>query len=363
MTPVQKVQWSALAALLVLTGASGVKAEDEVDRRVDGKVVKVRGKVTDENARKVVVQTSDGDVTIPPHEVAGIRYDRQPADLITIRGLIDAERYDEAASSLASVYTSVKEQDNEFLKAAVLFQLFRARAMQARQDPEQLGAAFETAQEFEKAFPKSRHTAPFNELLGDLYLTKGDFAGAQKAFAALRDSPAPGAKEKAIVFEGLALLEAGKTAEAMLNFDDVIRATDEAANDSKLAAKVFKAEALLRGAPDAKKAAEAEKLIRTTLPELPEDAKLVRAMARNALGDALQAAKKPPKEALLDGYMWVVVLYNDDPRQWARGAYHASTILTATGKKFEGEQLAQQLRSKAPNSPWTKKLPPAPAGG
>ena len=351
----------SLAAALFMVGAAS--AEDEVERRVDGKTTRVRGKVTDENNRKVVVQTSDGDVTILPHEIVVIRYDRQPAELITIKGQLDAERFDEAATALASLYTNVREQNNEFLKAAVLFQLFKARAMQARQDPDQLGSAFETAEEFQKSFPKSRHTASFNELLGDLYLSKGDFAGAQKSFAAVRESQAPGAKEKATVYEGLALLEAGKTADAVINFDDVIRTADESAEDSKLAAQVFKAEAILRGSPDAKKIAEAEKLLRATLPKLTDDAKLVRAMARNALGDALQLAKKPPKEALLDGYMWVVVLHNEDPRQWARAAYHASTILTAIGKKFEGEKLAQDLRTRAPNSVWTKKLPPAPAGG
>lgn len=341
-----------------LVAAIGAVRADEVERRVDGKIKRVPGKVTDENARKVVVSTNDGDVTIPPHEIAGIRYDRQPAELVTIKGQMDNERYDEAAAALAALYTSVKEQDNEFLKAAVLFQLFKARALAARVDPEQLDSAFETAKEFEKSFPKSRHTMPFNELMGDLSLTKGDFEAAQKAFATLRDSPAPGAKEKSMVYEGLALLEAGKAADALLNFDEVIKNGDDAAVDSKRAAQVFKAEALLRGSPDAKKIADAEKLLRTAIPEIAEDAKLVRAMARNALGDALRLGKKPPKEALLDGYMWVVVLYNEDPRQWARAAYHASTILTETGKKFDGENLAQQLRTRAPGSVWAKKLPP-----
>jgi hypothetical protein len=351
---------AALAAAFLAVGVA--RAEDEVERRVEGKIVRVRGKITDENARKVVVRTGDGDETIPPHEVVAIKYDRQPAELITIKAHIDGERYEEAATALASLYTNVREQENEFLKAAVLFQLVRARALLARQDAQHLDAAFETATEFEKTFPKSRHSAAFSELMGDLALTKGDFAAAQKAFAALRDSPAPGAKEKSTVYEGLAMLEAGKVADALLNFDDVIRTADEGAQDSKIAAQVFKAEALLRGAPDAKKIAEAEKLLRKVMPDIPEDSRLIRAMARNALGDALRLAKKPPKEALLDGYMWVVVYYKEDPRQWARAAYHASTILTAIGKKFDGEELAQSLRSRAPDSPWAKKLPPAPQG-
>jgi tetratricopeptide (TPR) repeat protein len=352
-----------IVAVAAASSFAWTVAADEVERRVGGKTERVRGKVTDENNRKVVVQADDGDVTIPPHEIVGVRYDRQPAELITIKGQMDAERYEEAAASLASLYTNVREQDNDFLKAAVLFQLFKARAMLARQDPEQMAAAFETAADFEKTFPKSRHAMPFNELLGDLYLTKGDFAGAQKAFAALRDSAAPGAKEKAAVYEGLALLEAGKTADALLNFDDVIRSAEESAKDSKLAAQVFKAEALLRGTPDPTKIANAEKLIRQTLTELPDDARLVKAMARNALGDALRLSKKPPKEALLDGYMWVHVYYKEDPRQWARATYHAANIFNAIGKKFEGERLAEALRTQAPNSEWTRKLPPAPAGG
>jgi hypothetical protein len=82
--------WGPLSLTAMLVVAGTAFADDEVERRVDGKTTRVRGKVTDENNRKVIVQTGDGDVTIPPHEIVGVRYDRQPAELITIRGQMDA---------------------------------------------------------------------------------------------------------------------------------------------------------------------------------------------------------------------------------------------------------------------------------
>ena len=197
----------------------------------------------------------------------------------------------------------------------------------------------------------------------DLYLSKGDFAGAQKSFAALRDSPAPGAREKAAVYEGLALMEAGKTADALINFDDVIRTADESAQDSKWAAQIFKAEAILRASPDAKKIAEAEKLIRSTLPNLSDDAGLCEGHGSQRPGRRVRLAKKPPKEALLDGYMWVVVLYKDDPRQWARAAsclddFHPDRQETS-GRRV-GPAIAERGRRTAfgPETP-----PAAPVGG
>jgi tetratricopeptide (TPR) repeat protein len=344
-----------------------VRAEDEIDRRMpNGKTQKVRGKITDESPKKVVIQTSSGDEEIPTPEVVNVRYDKQPAELVTIGSLIDQERYEDAATQLESLYTRVKGGTNEFLKAAVLYKLFYAQAMHAKRDNSKLDDAFKTAGDFAQTYPKSksRFWYPFQELLGELHLAKGDFDQAQQAFAVLRDADLPGFKEKALVYEGLSYLQKGKVQDALLNFNEVLGAPGDTPEiqEQKFAAQVFKGEALLRDAKDPKKIADAEKLLREALKSAPSEARLVKATGYNALGDALLLSKRPAKEALLQGYLRVVVLYPDDAQQLARATYHCVLIFNEIGMKDRAEALAEKLRTGFPNSPWTKKLPAAGSG-
>jgi tetratricopeptide (TPR) repeat protein len=357
-----KLPVRSIGIALVSLGASFASADDELERRTaDGKSIRLRGKIADEGTRKVVIQTADGDVSVPSHEVLFVRYDRQPAELITARGLLDAERYDEAAASFKTVYSLVKERDNEYLKAAVLFSWLKSAIFAARAGDGDFANAMKLAEDFRKQFSKSRHLHAFNELVGEMYLSMGDYDKAREAFGGLRDSDAPGSKEKAVVFEGLAMSLAGKANDAILNFDEVLQSTAESAAEHRLTAELFKADALLQGNPDAKRLAEAEKLLKKALSETPSANRLAKAVGHNALGDLLRKQKKPPKEALLQGYMYVVVLYDSDPRQAARATYGAYSIFAELGQRSRAEDMAKILRERYPNSAWTKKLPAAPA--
>ncbi|HVJ83053.1 MAG TPA: hypothetical protein VNC50_18435, partial [Planctomycetia bacterium] len=144
----------------------------------------------------------------------------------------------------------------------------------------------------------------------------------------------------------------------------VLAAPDSPAiKEHKLAAQVFKAEAMLKNAKDAKRGAEIEKMLRAALAATPAENKLVKALGHNALGDSLRLQKKPPMETLMEGYFYNVVLYNEDGRQLARALYNAQDLFKQLGQTDRQETYARELRTKFPDSPWTKKLPAGVGGG
>jgi outer membrane protein assembly factor BamD (BamD/ComL family) len=193
-------------------------------------------------------------------------------------------------------------------------------------------------------------------LRGELAMYRGDFAGAKKAFADLRLSTAPGARDTAVLFEGLAALRSGNNKEALTLFDDIIlrKSNDESVNK----AQVFKAAGLMSDNPSPARVAEAEKLLASALPKVSSSDTLCKAIGYNTLGDILKLQKKPPKETLVRSYMFVVVLYDSDPIESAKALFHAQELFAQLGQRSRAEDLAKMLVERYPTSPWAKKLPP-----
>jgi tetratricopeptide (TPR) repeat protein len=349
--------WALGLCVCMMAGAA--RADDEIERLgANGRISRVRGKINAETPTKVEISTSAGDEEVPVNEIANVRYDQQPTELAQVRAQLEQQRYEEALETLKTLYERVKDTRQEFLKASLLFQVFRTQFQIAKADESKIDAALATEAEFRAAFPRSRHDFKLDEMTGELCLAKRDFARAKKAFANLRGADWPGYREKAMVYEGLALMEEGDVTGALGNFDIVLATTDSpATRDQRLAAQVFKAEAMLKTAKDAKKGAEIEKLLRAALAATPADNRLVKALGHNALGDALRLQKKPPMEILMEGYFYNVVLYNEDGRQLARALYQSQELFKQLGQTDRQETYARELRTKFPDSPWTKKLP------
>ena len=356
--------WVIGACALALAGGTA-RADDEIERiGANGRITRVRGKINAETPAKVEITTAAGDEEVPVFEIANVRYDQQPTELAQVRAQLEQQRYDEALETLKTLYERVKDTRQEFLKASLLFQVLRTQHLIAKADESKIDAALATEAEFRAAFPRSRHDHRVDEIVGELALAKRDFARAKKAFANLRAVEWPGYRERAMVFEGLAFLEEGDAAGAITNFDIVLAAPDSPAiKEHKLAAQVFKAEAMLKNAKDAKRGAEIEKMLRAALAATPAENKLVKALGHNALGDSLRLQKKPPMETLMEGYFYNVVLYNEDGRQLARALYNAQDLFKQLGQTDRQETYARELRTKFPDSPWTKKLPAGVGGG
>lgn len=316
----------------------------------DGKEKRYTGNVREETKTKVVIQTSGGQQEVPINRLSYVNYESQPPEMGVIRGDIDRGLYDRVLENIKKL-SLADATDN--LKKSVVAMEFKALAEMAIADPSLADAAFKFLQDNQNHLMDSRHHYPVYELVGRVHLAKGDYERAAKAFGNLNEVDWPGYKEKAAVYQGIAALLQGKHPDALALFEQVIggKGNDRDVLQQKFAAMVYKGRALVESG----KAAEAEAGLRKALEEIPAETLEIKAVGHNALGDALQAQKKS-KDALLDGYMWVVVVYNKHPKELARAMYHASQILPAIGFKEKGASMATMLKDMFPTSEWSQKL-------
>lgn len=344
-----------LAMLVLVLGwtAMGL-AEDTVDYTGDGgKRTTARGNIREESKRELVIQAGNDRVAIEVPKIISIKYDNQPPELVTIRAKERLGRYAEAAGDYTELGKSIDGRDAN-LQAEVAFSVFRCLAEQAIADPAKADAALAWHEKYGKEFEDRRQYYDMRELMGRVLLAKGDGEGAARQFAALEEVDWPGFREKAAKYAGIAALGKGDLEGALAHFDKIIEGTgtDEASEQQRNAALVYKADILVRR----NEPADAEKLLRVSLPKISDDNVAIKALGYNTLGDALRATTKNDKLAMLDGYLWVNVLYDRDSEQLARSLYNLTGIFRSLGQPERADELAARLKTDFPESPWTKKL-------
>ncbi|MBX9653175.1 hypothetical protein K2Y11_06095 [bacterium] len=339
--------------LLMLLSAASLSAESVSyfdEKRAQG--IEVLGDIVAENPREVVVKTAKEEVTIPVHKILGIKYDRQPKDLINIRNLERQGRYDEAVAALAKVLPDIEARD-QLLADALEYELFENMAKQALADPTKREAALKRFEEKSKTFSKSRHHYPSLEWAGRLQLDAGNYDQATELLGKLGSLDWPGYKEKSKVYLATAELKKGRAEDASRIFDEVISSSAEGktADEQKRLARLGKAEALIgTGKP-----AEAEALCRQVIANLPDDDDVAAAETRNRLGDSLRAQGKT-KEAVLDGYLWVHTLYPNQSAEHAKALYYLATMFKEIGYPGYSDQMKEMLKSSFGQSDWAQKL-------
>lgn len=341
----------AWAALLFLSAGVSADTVDYVDD--SGKSSTARGNIREETQLEVVIQTSTGQTRIPVYQIREVRYDGQPADLINVRSKFNQGRYAEVVEDLKNIGKTL-DANQPNLQQAVAFQVFASLAEQAIADPAQAEAALKWYADFGDAFSRSRHYYPMQEYLGRVYLASKDFAKADQAFQNLEQVDWPGYKQKATVYRGIAALKQNQDQMALTLFDEVLNASGDALELKlqKQNAKIYKCKSLI----SAGKAEEAAKQLNEVLSELPPDDFKKRAMARNALGDAMRALKKNPKEIMLEGYMWVAALYSSDADELAYALYNLVDLFQQLRRPEDAQRMADRLRTEFPKSEWTQKL-------
>lgn len=344
-----------IVSLTVLLSAFGAVAfgEDSVEYFKEGdKLANARGEIEGETPTEVVIKTTKGTVRIPINRVESVKYENQPAQLTTIRSAERRGRAAEAYKRYKEVFDSLSGDDTR-LHTAVAFDMFRAAAKAAVADPRKAERPIKMYAQSKDRFRQTRHYYPMRELIGQVYLAAGDVEKAAEAFGALTEVDWPGYREKGTVYQGLAALRQGNHSVAEQLFKTVIDSpsTDRESTQQKHAAQVYLGQVYV----DTGKAKEAVETLRGALERIPADALYVKALGHNALGDALVASSKP-KDAMLDGYLWVLTIYDKNPAELARAMYHLSELFPQVGSAERGLEMADRLRTEFPDSEWTKKL-------
>jgi tetratricopeptide (TPR) repeat protein len=346
--------WSlALVATAWAALAGSSRAEDVIEYYNDeGRLATARGTIGEETPREVAIKTARGDQRIGVHRIDLIRYDGQSPQLGVIRDLERQGRYQEAHDQYKEQLGQVPE-GKETLADAVAVAVFRTACKAAIADPEKAELPIKMFEKDGPQFKETRHYYPMQELIGQVYLAAGQFDKAATAFAPLKEVTWPGYREKATVYQGLAALKQKKLDDAKRAFEEVM---SSASNDrdvvlQKRVAQVYLGEALV----EEKKTAEAEKLLREALAQIPTEEAELKAIGHNALGDAL-AANGKPKEAVLDGYLWVVTIYHRHPDQVARALFHLAQLFPRIGFADHGREMSDRLKAEHPKSEWARRL-------
>ena len=162
--------------------------------------------------------------------------------------------------------------------------------------------------------PNSFHYFKACELMGDICVTLGKFADAQKYYAKLSKAPWPDYKIRAQVALGRSYLAQDNASAADKAFDDAltIDATGELAEAQRTAARIGKARCMvLSGKTD-----QALHSLNEILDRSEDKTAEINAMAYNALGTALRKAGKP-KEAIR-AFLHVHLEFNRNPTSMPR---------------------------------------------
>jgi tetratricopeptide (TPR) repeat protein len=147
------------------------------------------------------------------------------------------------------------------------------------------------------------------------------------------------------------LLTAGKNAEAMAKFDEVLAspATGKEADAQKLAATLGKAQAQAAGGDTEPAIKAVEDVIAKAAPEERE----LHARAYNALGNCYAKAGKK-KEALM-AFLHVDLLYSGNKEQHAEALANLIPLWNDEKRPDRANTARNTLKEQYPSSPWTPK--------
>ncbi len=339
----------ALTISAVVGLALPVSAADTITRR-DG--TRVSGQITGGSKTDLTIKPSIGDaVTVPASEIAAIDWDAATADLKL--GITDETggRLDSALQRVTKSKSETKTP-SDLLRHEFDFVLARINARMALADASKQDATIALLEAFRKTGSDHFRFYEATNLLGQVKLAKGDFAGARTAFEALAQSPGADYKLAAKIAQGRILMGEGQNEQAAQTFEEAI--TSAGASPAEQARKYeamlgkAKAQALLS------QHAEALQVLDDVISKAPADITALQAEAYVLQGNSLQALNRN-KEAVL-AYLHVDLLFAREAGFHAESLYHMSRLWKTVQFPERGLDAEGKLLASYPNSPWAKKL-------
>lgn len=336
-----------LAMGLLAAAARPARAQAAFDgvKRAEGTI---RGEITGISPLTVVIEKQGVEEKVPVNEVLSLTFTGEPSELAFGRIAALNGRYEDAVETLGKIDLSKVErppvkQDIEFYKALAAAKLALG-GNGSIQEAGKLMVAFESQNK------TSYHYLEASEIIGDLLVALGNYAGAENYYNRLAKAPWPEYKMRAGVLVGRALQAQDKHAEAIARFDQVLAldGMTPQANMQKLAATLGKAVSLAAGG----KVPEALKMVQSVIRDAsPENVEL-QARAYNALGNCYLKADKT-KDALL-AFLHTDVLYNSFPEAHAEALARLSKLWNKVGNAARGRDAAALLHERYPASVWAK---------
>ena len=344
---------SLLTLAVVALVASSLPAADIVYRK--GSATRVGGVVTSQTKEALVVQTGAGnnkkDETIPANEIDRVEWDGEPATLKSARSAEERGTLQDALAKYTEVASSV-DASQANLKVDLEYLVARVTAKMAKADPSKVDEAIQKLEAFNSAHAENFRHYEALLLLGESYLAKGNYAGAEPAFQALGQAPWDDYKMAAKIAQGRLLLRKNDVAGAQSLFQDVAGqpAKSEAEKARQYEARLGSATCLQRQSKYAEAAKELDEIIK----QAPAGDTKTMGEAYLRKGDNLLAAGEK-RDALL-AYLHVDVLFSGEKDLHAEALYHLATLWNEVAQPGRAADARNKLAADYPNSEWTKKL-------
>lgn len=353
-----RVSWAlsiGLALLLGLSAPRSASAIDQVMRR--SSTTPIRGKVTAVSKTGVTVKPPVGaDVKVAANDIVDVRWDGEPAKLITARGAARAARFTRALEGYADVATDPKSNAPN-VKLDLQYLVARATAGQALAGSGKLADAKAKLAGFLQVGGSSFRYFPAVELLGRVELALGNHDDAKSQFTDLASAPWLDYKMSGQSSLARVLLAKDSVDEALAAFQAVITLggtnADAAVKSQKYQAVLGKSTCLIRKQGDASYQA-ALKDLNLVLNEVSDTNSRVLAETYLRQGDCLRLLGRQ-KEAVL-AYLHVDLLFAAEAPLHAESLFHLGSLWSAVGHPERASSARERLRSDYPQSPWTKKL-------
>lgn len=332
-----------LAAGLLLSLPSLLTAQD--DQIFGAKGTPTRGRISAISPTQIVLNATGVDRTFEVKDIRKVTFSDEPAELRTARDRVEAGQFEDALGDLnkidATNLGAAVKQDVEFYKAVCMAKL----ALTAGGDK---AAAGKQMNAFITTNPNSFHYFEAVEMVGDLLMAVGNYAVAATYYSKLSAAPWPDYKMKAAVLEANSLAAAGKYAEALPKYQEIINSglnTPEALVQ-KNHARVGSGVCFAATGQHEQGIALIEDLI---AKNDPNDMALF-GRAYNALGACYQKSGKP-KDALL-AYLHTDVLFYGDPEAHAEALFNLAKLWAEVNKSDRAVRARSILQSQYPGSRW-----------
>lgn len=335
----------SMAVSMAVTAAAG--AFDTI-KKVEGTS---SGRVVSISPKDVVIEVNRVNQTVPVNEIVTIFFDDEPSSMRTAKTNVINGAYENGLEQLgridpADLNRPELQADAAFYKAFCLAQLALGGSGKVADATTAMNAFIGSAA------GGSYHYLEANEILGDLYVAAGNYAGAEAQYGKVARAPFQDYRMRAGVSIGRARLAQGKIPEAQQAFDAVLgmEATDDLSRAQRMAATLGKARCVAAGG----NAESAVKVVNDIIANSsPEDMEL-RARAYNTLGTALRKSGKE-KEALM-AFLRVDLLYFNVPEAHAEALSNLNELWTKYNKADRAVRCRQLLQTRYGNSPWARSV-------
>jgi hypothetical protein len=271
--------------------------------------------------------------TIPIADVIDVQYDVPGAIKLEYPRAIAAEGRSaaEAVGIYEGLLKSPSVQNNPAIRRHIEYRIAMLTAARGEEGPEQRQKAVAALTKFKADHKDAWQLLPLTRTLARLALDREppDYDAARKAYDDLAAAPGAPAEIKAeCAYQSIdLLLSAGKLDEA--------KRKAAALPSSDPRARVYQIGC--QPGPDA--ARQIEDMIDKT-----ED-RAVKAAAYNMLGDVYRRDAKTKKDAVY-AYLWVDVIYNDDPTEVAKADDRLATLFTELKDEDRAKKFRDKVRGK-----------------